>query len=105
MRSSPAWSPGNTRTSTGSFLARSFRCVWTKRTSSGLRHSRHGGESSPGEPFYLHAPQGDLTIDIGVCDEVEGEPYFDVYRLEFPFFPDRSDEDLAPVVEPLEEVE
>ena len=41
------------------------------------------GESSPGEPFYIYARDGDLSIDIGVCDEVDGGYAIDVHRLMF----------------------
>jgi len=42
------------------------------------------GESAPGEPFYLYAhDDGDLSIDIGVCDEVDGGHVIDVHRLMF----------------------
>ena len=41
------------------------------------------GESAPGEPFYLYAPNGDLSIDIGVCDEGDDGPVVNVHRLSF----------------------
>jgi hypothetical protein len=41
------------------------------------------GESAPGEPFYLYTKHGDLSIDIGVCDEVDGRHVVDVFRLAF----------------------
>jgi hypothetical protein len=41
------------------------------------------GESAPGEPFYLTSQQGDLSIDVGVCNEVDGEHVIDIHRLMF----------------------
>jgi hypothetical protein len=41
------------------------------------------GESAPGKPFYLSAQQGDLSIDVGVCDEVDGGHVIDISRLMF----------------------
>jgi hypothetical protein len=41
------------------------------------------GESSPGNPFYLSAAQGELSIDIGICDEVGGGYVMDIHRLMF----------------------
>jgi hypothetical protein len=41
------------------------------------------GESAPGEPFYLTSRQGALSIDIGVCNEVDGGHAIDVARLMF----------------------
>lgn len=36
----------------------------------------------PGQPFYLSA-KGDLSIDIGVLDGVNGAPFFDVHSVVF----------------------
>lgn len=41
------------------------------------------GESAPGEPFYVYTKQGDLNIDIGVCDEVDGRYVVDIFGLAF----------------------
>jgi hypothetical protein len=41
------------------------------------------GESAPGEPFYLFAQNGDLSIDIGVSDEVDGRLLARVWKLLF----------------------
>jgi hypothetical protein len=42
------------------------------------------GESAPGEPFYLFAQSGDLSIDIGVADEADGRPLARIWKLAFP---------------------
>jgi hypothetical protein len=41
------------------------------------------GESAPGEPFYLYGENGDLKLDLGVADEVDGRPYVKVHKLFF----------------------
>ncbi|MEZ0233757.1 MAG: hypothetical protein ACAH81_02265 [Actinomycetota bacterium] len=41
------------------------------------------GESAPGQPFYLTAQQGELSIDIGVSDEVDGGHAIGIHRLLF----------------------
>jgi hypothetical protein len=41
------------------------------------------GESAPGEPFYLFAKNGDLSIDIGVTDEADGQLHGRVWKLAF----------------------
>jgi hypothetical protein len=41
------------------------------------------GESAPGEPFYLFAQNGDLSIDIGVTDEADGRVYGRIWKLAF----------------------
>ena len=41
------------------------------------------GESAPGQPFYLTAQQGELSIDIGVSDEVDRGHAIDIHRLLF----------------------
>jgi hypothetical protein len=41
------------------------------------------GESAPGMPFYLYGKSGDVSLDIGVADLDDGQPYLDVYRLAF----------------------
>ena len=41
------------------------------------------GESAPGQPFYLYTAQGEVSIDIGVSDEVDDHPTIDVHRLMF----------------------
>ena len=41
------------------------------------------GESAPGEPFYLFGRNGDLSIDIGVTDEVQGRLVGRVWKIAF----------------------
>jgi len=41
------------------------------------------GESAPGKPFYLFAHQGELRLDLGVGDEVEGHNVLLVHNLAF----------------------
>jgi len=41
------------------------------------------GESAPGEPFYLFAQQGDLRLDLGVGDELDGHNVLRVHNLAF----------------------
>jgi hypothetical protein len=39
------------------------------------------GESAPGEPFYLFAQQGELRLDLGVSDEIDGHNGLRVHNL------------------------
>jgi hypothetical protein len=41
------------------------------------------GESAPAEPFYLFGQDGDLSIDIGVTDETDGQLHGRVWKLAF----------------------
>lgn len=41
------------------------------------------GEAAPGEPFYLCARNGDLSIDIGVSDEADEQVYGRIWRVAF----------------------
>jgi len=41
------------------------------------------GESAPGEPFYLLARNGDLTIDVGVTDEDDGRLLGRIWKIAF----------------------
>jgi hypothetical protein len=41
------------------------------------------GEASPGAPFYLFGQRGDLKIDLGITDEVDGAIWVRVGRLAF----------------------
>jgi hypothetical protein len=41
------------------------------------------GEAAPGEPFYLFAQQGELKLEIGIVDELDGRWVLRVYRLLF----------------------
>lgn len=41
------------------------------------------GEAAPGVPFYLFGQSGDLKIDLGVIDQVNGESWLRVHRLSF----------------------
>jgi hypothetical protein len=41
------------------------------------------GEAAPGEPFYLFAQSGDLQIDLGISDEIDGRDWACVHRLAF----------------------
>lgn len=41
------------------------------------------GDSAPGEPFYLFAPNGDLSIDLGVSDELDGRHFARVWKVAF----------------------
>jgi len=41
------------------------------------------GESAPGEPFYLFARGGDLSIDIGITDEADGRILGRVWKVAF----------------------
>jgi hypothetical protein len=41
------------------------------------------GESAPGEPFYLFAQNGDLSIDIGITDEANGQLHGRVWKVAF----------------------
>jgi hypothetical protein len=41
------------------------------------------GESAPGEPFYLFAQNGDLSIDIGITDDADGQLTGRVWRIAF----------------------
>jgi hypothetical protein len=42
------------------------------------------GESAPGEPFYVVARNGDLTIDVGVTDEEGGRLLGRIWKIAFP---------------------
>ena len=41
------------------------------------------GESAPGEPFYLFSKNGDLSIDIGISDEADGQLRGRIWKLAF----------------------
>jgi hypothetical protein len=41
------------------------------------------GEAAPGEPFYIFSQNGDLLIDLGVSDEIDGENWGCIHRLAF----------------------
>jgi hypothetical protein len=41
------------------------------------------GEAAPGVPFYLFAQNGDLRLDVGISDEVDGRTVIRVQRLAF----------------------
>jgi hypothetical protein len=41
------------------------------------------GESAPGRPFYLHAKNGDLELEIGVVDEDEAGIWLTIGKLGF----------------------
>lgn len=41
------------------------------------------GESAPGQPFYLYGESGELKLDLGVADEVDGRPVLRVHKLFF----------------------
>jgi hypothetical protein len=41
------------------------------------------GEAAPGEPFYLHAEVGDLSLDLGIGDKEDGALWMKVGRLSF----------------------
>jgi hypothetical protein len=41
------------------------------------------GEAAPGEPFYLYARHGDLSIDLGICDDADGREVIRVHRIAF----------------------
>jgi hypothetical protein len=41
------------------------------------------GESAPGEPFYLFSKNGDLSIDIGISDEADGQLHGRIWKLAF----------------------
>ncbi|HXF97468.1 MAG TPA: hypothetical protein VNJ46_02525 [Gaiellaceae bacterium] len=41
------------------------------------------GEAAPGLPFYLSAAAGELRLEIGVVDEIEGERWICVHKLFF----------------------
>jgi hypothetical protein len=41
------------------------------------------GEAAPGEPFYLFGQNGDLKIDVGISDTIDGRNWVRVYRLSF----------------------
>jgi hypothetical protein len=41
------------------------------------------GDAAPGEPFYLNATNGDLSIDLGIGDQVDGRPLVRVWKLAF----------------------
>jgi hypothetical protein len=59
------------------------------------------GESAPGEPFYLFAQSGDLSIDIGVADEADGRPLARVWKLAFPIDGGELDGIAVHVASPL----
>ncbi len=41
------------------------------------------GEAAPGVPFYLFGQSGDLKLDLGFVDQVDGENWMRVHRLAF----------------------
>ena len=41
------------------------------------------GEAAPGEPFYLFAQQGELKLELGIVDELDGAVMLRVHRLFF----------------------
>ena len=41
------------------------------------------GEAAPGEPFYLFGQHGELRLDLGIADEVDGALLVKVHRLSF----------------------
>lgn len=41
------------------------------------------GEAAPGEPFYLFAQSGDLSIDLGITDEVDGRHLVRIWKIAF----------------------
>ena len=41
------------------------------------------GESAPGEPFYLYGENGDLKLDLGVADDVDGRLHVKIHKLFF----------------------
>jgi hypothetical protein len=41
------------------------------------------GEAAPGEPFYLYANNGELSIDLGISDEQDGRHIVRIWKLAF----------------------
>lgn len=41
------------------------------------------GEAAPGEPFYLYARNGDLSIDVGISDDEDGREVIRVHWIAF----------------------
>jgi hypothetical protein len=41
------------------------------------------GESGPGEPFYLCGRNGELSIDIGISDDIDGRILGRIWKLAF----------------------
>ena len=41
------------------------------------------GEAAPGQPFYMFSQLGDLLIDLGIGDEIDGRNWACVHRLAF----------------------
>ena len=41
------------------------------------------GEAAPGEPFYLSGDNGDLRLEAGVADEIDGRLFFMIHSVAF----------------------
>jgi hypothetical protein len=41
------------------------------------------GDAAPDEPFYVFAANGDLSIDLGITDEVDGRHMARIWKLAF----------------------
>jgi len=41
------------------------------------------GEAAPGEPFYLFSQNGNLLIDLGITDEIDGQNWACIQSLAF----------------------
>ena len=41
------------------------------------------GEAEPGMPFYLFGQNGDLKVDLGIADEIDGGIWVRVHKLAF----------------------
>lgn len=55
----------------------------TQARSLGFTAFESWGEAVPGEPFYLFAQNGDLSIDLGISDEADGHHVVRVWKLAF----------------------
>lgn len=41
------------------------------------------GEAAPGEPFYLSGDNGDLRLEAGIADEIDGELFLKIHSVAF----------------------
>ena len=49
----------------------------------GFTNFESWGEAAPGEPFYLSARNGELSIDLGIGEEADGHLLVRVWKLAF----------------------
>jgi hypothetical protein len=65
------------------FLRRDAELRLEQARSLGFTEFETWGEAAPGVPFYLFSQNGDLKVDIGIADELDGRMVVNIHRLSF----------------------